>query len=703
MRALCATVIIRVAPDGGRCISDGGGVLAETFDTHAGPAWGLDSAIFRVLAEALPVPVVVYDAVGSIQVANEQADSLLVRAVEGGPARVVAFDGSDLWDVLPAVLENHGPSMQYTGRFRLASGKSGDVTFAVIPSWDRRGSLTSAIVMALSMPEESSDTLGSTRSSARDPREAIDAEVRMLAETLHADIAYVAEIASERPARARTWSYFKDGVFEAPLEWRTAGTPGGTVIPRSIVCYPSGVRERFSDDTWLAEQDVEAFAAVSVGDPDGRKLAVLAVLWRKPLSDPTVVRAVLTVAATRMSPWLWHLRSQRQLLESEERYSSIFQHAHLPMIVVDPASSQIVEANTAACHFYGYPYHELTTMSVFQIDTMQPEPLHAEIQRALDGSRDYFQFKHRTARGAVKDVEVYAGPITVGGRRMLYEIIHDVSERRRAEDELEHYRQNLEKLVEQRTADLMRMNAELQQVTRARDFFFANMSHELRTPLYTIIGLTDLLLGGYVEEPEERDKQLQMMNEAGRGLLELVSDVLDISQLQTGQVECEAEEFDVVELAESTLFSMRHMAEDKGLGVEFHCAERPVHIVSDRFKIQQILMNLLSNAVKYTDGGTIAVDVARRDDGIAVTVADTGRGIASDEIPHIFEEFRQMSRGDSGTHAGTGLGLALSRRLADVIGATLSVRSTPGEGSRFTLFLPVERRAPVEEQVAEDA
>ncbi len=147
---------------------------------------------------------------------------------------------------------------------------------------------------------------------------------------------------------------------------------------------------------------------------------------------------------------------------------------------------------------------------------------------------------------------------------------------------------------------------------------------------------------------------------------------------------------------------MRHMAEDKGLQVEFHCEERPVLIASDRFKIQQILMNLLSNAVKYTEAGSIAVDVARRDEGIAVTVADTGRGIASSEIPHVFEEFRQMSRGDSGTHAGTGLGLALSRRLADVIGATLSVRSTPGEGSRFTLILPGDRLVSSGAAVAED-
>jgi PAS domain S-box-containing protein len=646
---------------------------------------------YHVIAALLPLPAFAFGPNGELLVANEAATPLLVTLPDGTRRRPMTFDGMDLWELLSSTLERGRQRASIHTRMRLSTGRSAEFDFWVLASWKPEDTLVGAIVFAGELPDEPEG--GSATHPLRAAHltgDALEGYADLLESTLDCDAVYVAEVESERATRARMLLCRCDGGADHDVEWSLIGKPASAVSSKRVVCYPYGLHERFPEDDWVSTEGFEAYAGVPITDPSGRRIGILAVLWRRPLKDPQTARAVLGLIGARLSPGLWQIRSRRELMESEERYSALFRHTHLPMIVIDPESSQIVEANDAACTFYGYPCEELTTMSIYQIDTLAPEHVQSELRRAIDGTRDYFQFKHRVADGGVREVELYAGPITMHGREMIYAIVHDVSDRRRAEEELEHYRQNLERLVEQRTDDLVRANAELQEATQARDVFFANMSHELRTPLYTIIGLTDMLLGGLVGEiDEEQTKQVGMVNEAGRSLLDLISDVLDISAVQAGQARCEADSFDVVELAESTLFSMRPPAEEKGIEVHFTSALRPVNIVSDRFKLQQILMNLISNAIKYTAEGAIYVSVSAIADGfVTVSVVDSGIGIPAAELPYVFQEFRQMSRGDSGTHRGTGLGLALSRKLADVLSAEIVVTSEQGRGTTFSLILP---------------
>lgn len=647
--------------------------------------------LYHVVAALVPLPILAFGSNGELLVANPAARSLLVTLPDGVQQRPMTFDGMDLWELLSGTLERGCHRANVHTRMRLATGRSAEFDFWVLASWQPADTLASAIVFAGELPDEADLSAAvKTVEPSRLIGETLDDYANMVETSLGCDAVYIAEVDSERATRAKTLLCRCDGDAQLGVEWSLAGKPAAAVSSRRVVCYPYGLIERFPEDEWIAEQGFEAYVAAPITDPSGHRIGILAALWRRPLHEPETARAVLGLVAARLAPGLWQSRSRRELIESEERYSALFRHTHLPMIVIDPDSSQIVEANDAACAFYGYSCEELTTMSIFQIDTLAPEHIQEELRRAVSGSRDYFQFKHRVADGGVREVELYAGPITMHSQEMIYAIVHDVSDRRRAEEELEHYRQNLERLVEQRTNDLVRANAELQQATQAREVFFANMSHELRTPLYTIIGLTDMLLGGLVGGlDDEQLKQVGMVNEAGRSLLDLISDVLDISAVQAGQAHCEAEEFDVVEVAESTLFSMRSPAEDKGLEVHFTTVERPVLITSDRFKLQQILMNLISNAIKYTPAGAIYVAVSALKEGrVTVSIIDSGVGIPEAELPYVFQEFRQMSRGDSGTHRGTGLGLALSRKLADVLGAEIVVTSDPGKGTTFTVVLP---------------
>lgn len=647
----------------------------------------------------LPMPLLVFDRTGAIIVTSMAAVSLLTPPPDGGKPRAFTFDGMDLWELLPTVLAPSTRHGRFRARMRLNTGETADTFFWTVSEWagDR---LISSIVFAGDIDDDAD--VGQHRSLASlagDGSELLRTAVGLLESTLGVDAAYVAEVDPVRQRQARTLFASEHGIRQDDYGWELAGTPGGSVATHRVVLYEDGLAERFPHDGWLVERGFRSYAGAAVLDPLGRRIGVVAGLWRSPCADAPLARATLGLLAALVAPALWQRRSQADLVESEARYSSLFRHTHLPMLVIDPDSSQVVEANEAACAFYGYSADEFVTMSIFQVDTLPAAHVRKEMQHGLDGTRDYFQFKHRLADGTVRDVELYAGPIVMHGHRLLYAIVHDMSERRRAEDELERYRQNLEALVQQRTSDLLRANNEIQQATQARDVFFANMGHELRTPLYTVIGITDMLLSGLVGSlDDEQLKQLAMVNDAGRDLLELLSDVLDISMVQAGQSPCEPEPVDVAELAESTLFSMRGVAEAKGIETRF-AGSGPVHIESDRYKLQQILMNLLSNAIKYTEHGEVTISVEGHDgSGARIAVADSGVGIPQDELPYIFEEFRQMDRGDSGTHQGTGLGLALCNRLVRVLGATIEVGSTPGEGSVFTLTLPAHCPA-VEEQV----
>ncbi len=652
--------------------------------------------LYHVAAQLLPLPTFAFDASGDLAVVNAAAEVLLVTLPDGSRRRPMTFDGMDLWELLSGTLERGAQQATLHTRMRLSNGRSAEFDFWVLASWEFADTLVGALVFAGEFPDELEGQ--HKHQPLHESTDSLEYYLDLVTASLECDAAYIAEVDSERAAYARVLLCACDGEDQQGAEWNLNGTPASAVSSKRVVCYPFGLQDRFPEDAWVRSEGFVAYAGTPIVDPSGRRIGILGCLWRDTLESPETVRAVLGLVGARLAPGLWQRRSKRELMESEERYSALFQHTHLPMIVIDPESSQIVEANDAACVFYGYPCEEFTTMSIFQIDTLAPEHVQQELRRALAGTRDYFQFKHKVANGAIREVELYAGPITMNSRDMIYAIVHDVSDRRRAEEELEHYRQNLERLVQQRTGDLARANAELEQATQARDVFFANMSHELRTPLYTIIGLTDMLLGGLVGGlDDEQGKQVAMVNEAGKTLLELISDVLDISAIQAGQSGIAAEPFDVVEVAEATLFSMRAPAEDKGLEVHFTAVERPTVITSDRFKLQQILMNLISNAIKYTDSGSVQVRVSALSEGrVSVSVIDSGIGIPETELPYVFHEFRQMNRGDSGTHTGTGLGLALSRRLADVLGAELIVTSSPSSGTTFTVILPEEITGPEE-------
>lgn len=252
----------------------------------------------------------------------------------------------------------------------------------------------------------------------------------------------------------------------------------------------------------------------------------------------------------------------------------------------------------------------------------------------------------------------------------------------RREAELAVYRDHLEQLVEDRTEELRRANS-------AKDEFLASMSHELRTPLNAVIGFSGVLqaqASGPLNEDQLR--QVEMINTAGKHLLELIEQVLEFSRIDGGALALSPCEIEVSPLIESVVTMVRPMIREPHVRLWVEADVEPDTMYSDPLRLQQILLNVIGNAAKYTQEGEIVIAVEDAGDGLVrFKVSDTGIGMTAEELAHVFEDFYQAKQPSGMKHRGTGLGLAISRRLAEALGGRIEVASTPGEGSVFSVYV----------------
>jgi PAS domain S-box-containing protein len=271
-------------------------------------------------------------------------------------------------------------------------------------------------------------------------------------------------------------------------------------------------------------------------------------------------------------------------------------------------------------------------------------------------------------------------------------VSHDITQLKQVEQALVEERALLARRVEERTADLSSANADLARAARLKDEFLASMSHELRTPLNAILGLSEALQEEvYGSLNDQQAKTLRNIEESGRHLLDLINDILDLAKIGAGKLELQFDLVSVDAVCQGSLRMIRQSAQKKRITVETTIGAGVTHLCADGRRLKQILVNLLSNAVKFTpEGGRVGLEVsgdtARQT--IHFTVWDTGIGIPLDELDRLFQPFVQLDSRLARQYEGTGLGLALVYRMAELHGGGISVASEAGVGSQFTVSLP---------------
>jgi len=442
---------------------------------------------------------------------------------------------------------------------------------------------------------------------------------------------------------------------------------------------------RVGDQDWARREKMVAFAGYPL-IVEGRLLGVMAMFARRRLETETI--DALASIANGIALGIQRKSGESLLRESEARKTAILETALDGVITIDH-KSRVIEFNPAAERIFGYTSQEA-------VGRMLPELMIPE--RLREAHRDGVAHFLETGEGPVLGrrieisavrssgvefpIELAVSAIKTGGHPLFTATLRDITERKEAE------------------VELRRAKLAAEEANRAKSAFLASMSHELRTPLNAIIGYGEMVqeeaadIGAVALIPD-----LQKIHAAGRHLLGLINDVLDISKIEAGKMDVFIETFDVATMLHDVGNTVRGVIEKNGNRFEILVARDFAEpgqgsMRADLTKVRQGLMNLLSNAAKFTKNGTVTLEasaeVRESRKGVVFRVSDTGIGITAEQQRKIFEPFAQAEAGTTRNFGGTGLGLALTRHFARLMGGDLAVESESGLGSSFFFRVPRE-------------
>ncbi len=486
---------------------------------------------------------------------------------------------------------------------------------------------------------------------------------------------------------ATEYSIIATGLDGTILTWnegahRMYGYGAADVIGRTAVTFePDDVRSGRSTDILATARERGKWEGEmrQVRADGSRFTAHLTITARR---GPGGELIGLTTISRDLTAWQ---RIERDLRRGELRFRQLLESAPDAMVIVD-AAGRIVLVNAQAEKTFGYGRADLLNKPVEMLIPERFRSRHGGHRAgflATPGVRPMgrgLELWGRRSDGSEFPVEISLSPMETEAGMLISSAIRDITEQQALRAQLQHKNEELEEQYRN-----------IQEANRLKSEFLANMSHELRTPLNGIIGFAELMHDGKVGpvSTDHREYLGDVLTSA-RHLLQLINDVLDLSKVESGKIEFHTDTVDIGELIRDVCHTLGALSAQKRIAITSAVEPVVAVVVADAGKLKQILYNYVANALKFTpDGGRVAIRVTPEDAlRFRLEVEDTGVGIRADDVPKLFTEFQQLDSSTAKMHQGTGLGLALSRRIAEAQGGRVGVRSTPGTGSVFFAVLP---------------
>lgn len=380
-------------------------------------------------------------------------------------------------------------------------------------------------------------------------------------------------------------------------------------------------------------------------------------------------------------------RTEQARIESERRLSQFF-HATFEMVFFHN-EGKILDVNPAAMKITGYGPKELIGHNILEFVTPESRPV--VLNNMATGISGPYEINIATKNAGRMPVEINARNIDLGGYNTRVVSLRDISERKRSEAALQKAYDDLEVKVEERTQELVQANEKLKELDRLKSLFIASVSHELRTPLNSIIGFSGMMIQEAFGALNDKYKDyVNRINHSGRHLLALVTDIIDISKIESGRIDIVVSEFLLDEMIAEAVQAVRQQSDQKGLKIDIDVPGE-LMVQTDRRRLLQCLINFLSNAVKYSEQGIIEVSAEQNTDQTILSVKDAGIGIKQGDLPKLFEAFERIDSHLRVKAGGTGLGLYLTKKIAtELLNGEVGVQSSPGSGSVFWLKIPNE-------------
>ncbi len=440
------------------------------------------------------------------------------------------------------------------------------------------------------------------------------------------------------------------------------------IVTEDIATDPhwEGIRERALDN------GLRAAWSIPVHGDEGSVLGTFAMWWAEPKPPDARDEHVGRMAARLAAIAIERHEAEKELKESQTHFQQLAEN--IDEVFWLRTRTEMLYVSQAYEDIWGRPFEDIATSSDGHLGLVHPSDVE-RVRRAYLRSWEKdarFDEEYRIVRpdGAVRWVRAVAWAFSVEGeaetRQAGYAV--DVTERIRRRNELIAAKQEAEELNRLKTA------------------FLANMSHEIRTPLTSIIGFAEILQD---ELGSEHGRAPELIHTAGRRLMNTLDSVLQLSRLEADAIRLNPVDVQLVREARDTMHLFENQAEKAGINLRLDAPDDPVEIRTDPSALQRVLQNLIGNAVKFTSDGYVRVAVQSNEETATLIVEDTGIGISHDFVDKIYEAFEQESTGTGRSYEGSGLGLTVVNRLVRLMGGEVDVESTPGEGTTFTVVLPV--------------